>query len=86
MFYRSFHPLLPICSRAPTIVIAFLMKNHNYSYPNALEYIKSKRPIVSPVCLHVALEHRQRFIYPRVINSEQLRSPSNPHDTEICVH
>eukprot|EP00668_Euglena_longa_P042012 GGOE01055367.1.p1 GENE.GGOE01055367.1~~GGOE01055367.1.p1 ORF type:complete len:189 (-),score=27.99 GGOE01055367.1:450-1016(-) len=35
-------------SRAPTIVIAFLMKHHHYSLANALTHVKAKRPIVSP--------------------------------------
>lgn len=35
-------------SRAPTIVIAFLMKHHHFGLADALTYVKTRRPIISP--------------------------------------
>jgi atypical dual specificity phosphatase len=35
-------------SRSASIVIAYLIKEHNMSYQQALAYVKSRRPIVKP--------------------------------------
>lgn len=35
-------------SRSATIVIAYLMKEHNLSYNAAIKFVKSKRPFINP--------------------------------------
>jgi predicted protein tyrosine phosphatase len=72
-------------SRAPTIVIAFLMKNHNYSYPNALEYIKSKRPIVSPrLTFLFVLEAYEETLAAQCASCEELNCCGKRHSTDTA--
>lgn len=39
-------------SRAPTIVILYLMKYHGYNRRQAIRYVKKKRSIINPLNFH----------------------------------
>lgn len=69
-------------SRSASIVIYYLMKEHQYTFDEAVTFLRNKRPTVNPT-FKLTNDLAQSMVTPKTSNSESIDSIDNLKDTSV---